>query len=460
MIVDTIHEFLPKKKEVEAESHSLQMVQKMRDRAKMLTLAHYNVNCGTIAWFMNRHVSTVQKWIQRSKIGGELCDKKRSGRPPVYDERTRLKTIAFYCQIEPLPGCSAWSLRWAENYLKEHPERVGYSMTHSTIQRILKSHSLRPHLHKYFLAITDPEFFPKMEHIVELYLKPPEYLFNFDECTALQAKSMLAPELPAIPNKPGYEEFEYRRNGTVDLMAFLNPKTGSVFGRCTPNHNTQTLIQVFKEHVYTLPLDEPIHYIMDNLNTHFNDEFCSAVADLSHVEYDPLKTGRERREWLQSEHKRIAIHFTPFHGSWLNMIEIWFGILNKKCLKHQSFESTELLRKAIEDFIEIWNTYFAHPFSWKYKGKGLHEKAINRFNKLLFIESKQMDITFLTKQLLLMTNIAKTYRDKVHTSVWKKLHDLVSEKTHYINSIINASTKHRQIAKANMALAQFRESLT
>ena len=124
----------------------------------------------------------------------------------------------------------------------------------------------------------------------------PEHLFNFDECTALQAKSTLAPELPAVPNKPRYEEFEYRRNGTIDLMAFLNPKTGKVFGRCTPNHNTQTLSRVFKEHVNTLPSDAPLHYIMDNLNTHFNDEFCKAVAELSNVTYDPLKTGLERSQ--------------------------------------------------------------------------------------------------------------------------------------------------------------------
>jgi len=83
----------------------------------------------------------------------------------------------------------------------------------------------------------------------------------------LQAKSTLAPELPVVFNKPRYEEFEYSRNGTIDLMAFLNPKTGKVFGRCTPNHNTQTLSRIFKEHVKTLPSDAPLHYIMDNLNT-------------------------------------------------------------------------------------------------------------------------------------------------------------------------------------------------
>ena len=455
MIIDTANEFLPDNHASKAKRQSAG-IRQIQKRAEMLVLAHGEVNLGTIAWFTNRHVTTVRKWIMRSKSGGELCDQERSGRPPVYNEKTQLKTIAFYCQASPMPGCNSWSLRWAENYLKEHREIIGCSMSHSTIQRILKSHGLRPHLHKYFLAITDPHFFPKMEHIVNLCLNPPEYLFSFDECTALQAKSTLAPELPAVSNKPNYEEFEYRRNGTIDLMAFLNPKTGKVFGRCTPNHNTQTLARVFKEHVNTMPSDAPLHYIMDNLNTHFNDELCKTVAELSNVTYDPLRTGRERRQWLQRENKRIVIHFTPFHGSWLNMIEIWFGILNKKCLKHQSFESVQVLQATIEEFVETWNTYFSHPFTWTYTGEGLHEKAITRFNKLLLIESKQMDITFLTKQLLLMSNIAKTYHKKVHTKVWKKLHDLFVDKREYINGIISASVKERQIAKAHMALDQFK----
>ena len=453
MIIDMANEFLPEAHDLNfSTKYQRARVKQIQERSKIVVLNYCEVDLRTIAWFMNRHVSTVRKWILRSKNGGELSDQKRNGRPPVYTEKTQLKTIAFYCQISPLPGCNTWSLRWAEKYLKEHSEILGFSMSHSTIQRILKNHALRPHLHKYFLTITDPDFFPKMEHIVGLYLHPPEYLFNFDECTSLQAKSPLAPDLPAAADKPRYEEFEYSRNGTTDLMAFLNPKTGEVFGRCTPNHNTQTLIRVFKEHVNTLPSHAPLHYIMDNLNTHFHNDFCKTVAQLSGVTYDPLKTGIERRGWLQRDDKRIVIHFVPFHGSWLNMIEIWFGILNKKCLKYQSFPSVQLLQEIIEEFIETWNRFFAHPFTWKYTGEGLHEKAITRFNKLLVIESNQMDIKSLTKQLLLMSNIAKTYHGKVNTAVWKQLDDLIVDKKDYIHSIISSATKERQIIKAQNAL--------
>ena len=94
-------------------------------------------------------------------------------------------------------------------------------MSHSTIQRILKKHALRPHMHKYFLAITDPDFFPKMEPIIDLYLHQPEYLFNFDECTALQAKSPLAPELPAAFNKSRYEEFEHHHDTQGPILLLI-----------------------------------------------------------------------------------------------------------------------------------------------------------------------------------------------------------------------------------------------
>jgi len=422
-----------------------------QQRSQMAALHECGIDVKPISLFVNRHITTVRRWIARAKNDGDIHDQKRKGRPAVYPEQIRLKTIAFYCQVSPLPGCGTWSFRWAEKYLKNHSEIIDCSMSHSTIQRILKSHAIRPHLNKYFLAITDPDFFPKMDHIINLNLNPPEYLFNFDECTGIQATNPLAPILPASENKPRYEDPSYSRNGTTDLLAFLNPKTGKVFGRCCANHNTQTLVRVFKEHVYTLPPDALLHYIMDNLSTHFHNDFCATVAELSKVAYVPLKTGIERRQWLQSDHKRIVIHFVPFHGSWLNMIEIWFGILYKRFLKHHPHRSDLFLAETISKSIEMWNDVFAHPFTWKYTGEGLHEKVIARFNKQLIIENRQMDIKFLTKQLLLMSNIFHTYPHKAQTEEWKQLCDLVGEKRDYLYSIINSDTKESRIDKAHQA---------
>lgn len=421
-------------------------------RVEIATLHHAAIHPHRIAWFTDSHQRTVSRWVVRIEEGEPITDRARSGRPLLFSEEARLKTIAFFCQTPALPGCARWTLRDAERHFASHPAVIGCGMSRSAISRLLAEHALRPHMRKYFLQITDPEFFSKMDHIIGLYVDPPEHLFCFDECTGVQAVERLAPNLPPTIGHPLAKEFQYRRHGTTDVMAFLKPSTGDVFGRCTDNHTTATLSHVFSEHVQLQPADAALHYICDNLSTHFNDEFCTTVAALSDVEYTPLKTGIERRLWLQSESKRIAVHFTPFHGSWLNMVEIWFGILADKCLKDRSFESRKALVRRIEDFMQTWNEHLAHPFSWTYRGEGLHGKAVRRFARFLFMESSQMEIRFLTKQLQLMTNIAQEYCDQVDIEDWQKLYDLVVEKESYLHRIIVAGPKERQRAKAEHAL--------
>ena len=362
----------------------------------------------------------------------------------------------MYCQQSPpLPGIYHWSLRDAEQHFQQHPQTVGGAISRSTIQRILGEHSLQPHRSRYYLQITDPDFFPKMEQIVDLYLNPPENLYCFDECTCIQALKRLTPNLPPQAGQPRLEDFNYLRNGTTDLLAFLNPATGRVFGRCTGDHNRHTLSRVFTEHVQTHPSDTVIHYIMDNLSSHFHDDFCSRVAELSAVPYPTLKNSAQRRQWLQSEDKRIVVHFLPFHASWLNLVEIWFGILKNKCLKYDHFYSVDQLKTSISDFIETWNRSFAHPFKWSYTGEGLHAKAVRRFCRLLIIETDQMDSKFLKSQLLLMGNIAGRYLDLIPHADWMQLLELAAQKRSYISSIIEKETGPRRKKSAQKALEQF-----
>jgi hypothetical protein len=149
----------------------------------------------TASVFTETHVRTVQRWVFRTNGGHPLTDMPRCGRPRFFSDSRRLMTIAVYCQkCPPLPGIYRWSLRDAHRYFKEHPECVGGSISRATIQRILAGHALRPHRSKYYLQITDPDFFPRMEHIIGCYLNPPENLYCYDECTCIQA---LTPNLPA-----------------------------------------------------------------------------------------------------------------------------------------------------------------------------------------------------------------------------------------------------------------------
>ena len=98
---------------------------RVQQRSQMAALHGYGIHAQTISWFVNRHITTVRRWISRVKIDGNIHDQKRDGRPPAYSEKIKLKTIAFYCQVSPLPDCGTWSFRWAEKYLKEHSEIIG-----------------------------------------------------------------------------------------------------------------------------------------------------------------------------------------------------------------------------------------------------------------------------------------------------------------------------------------------
>jgi transposase len=433
---------------------------RLEQRAAIVALSRGNFPPGVVSVFTKTHPSTARRWICRVEEGETLIDLPRCGRPRKFSEQARLMTIAVYCQqAPPLPGLHLWSLRDAQRFFKEHTDSIGGPISHATIQRILQEHALRPHRRKYYLQITDPDFFPKMEHIIACYLKPPENLYCFDECTCIQALKRLTPNLPAGSDQPVWEDFEYERNGVCDLLAFLNPATGTVYGRCTNNHDRHTLCEVFRSHIESHPSDAVIHYIMDNLTTHYHDDFCQTIAELSGVEYSPLATGDERRRWLQSESKRIVVHFVPFHASWLNMVEIWFGILKSKCLKYDQFLSLEQLRAAIIAFIDTWNKFFAHPFKWSYTGEGLYAKAVRRFCRLLSIKTAQMDAKFLTSQLSLMSNIAESYVKSIPAADWLQLLDLAAQSDEYINNIIEMETAPNRHKKARQAYARFEKTV-
>lgn len=404
-----------------------------------------------IAWLMNRHVSTVNRWQNQFEKGFGLTDKSRIGRPSTYHTATRYRILSFYCQACPLAGYSSWKLRTAEEYLAENPDLLGCSPSHATIQRILSSHLLAPHRHKYFLQIRDPDFFPKMESILPFLLDPPEFFFLFDESPNLQALQRKDPPLPSRNGKPACKGYDYTRHGTTDLMMFLQMKTGLGFGQCTQDHSTETLISVFKQHVRRQPSGSQLFYLMDNLYPHFNDQFCATVAELSGEHYSALKTGAKRRCWLQSRDKRIVVLFTPYHGSWLNPVEIWFSILQSQCLRHRDFLSVPHLTETIYLFIDTWNKHYCHPFDWTYTGVDLHRKAVRRFIQFLNLQPPTTDSKFLADELSLMHNLVRNYRDRVPEKHWSELRALFAASQPFVSNILEnepGPKRRRRLAKA------------
>ncbi len=300
-----------------------------------------------------------------------------------------------------------------------------------------------------------------MEHLVAMYMNPPRYLFFFDECPGIQLLKRLTPDLQTEKMKKRLEEFEYIRHGTMDVFAFLNHADGKVYAECHGNHKTTILVETFRRHVSRFPETEELHYVMDNLSSHRGYPFCQAVAQLSAVECPSekeLNTQTKRVEWLQSEKKRVVIHFTPYHGSWLNLIEIWFGIMGGKVLS-ESFGSPEAFKTAFDAFLEQWNCLLAHPFNWSYDGKGLHELAVKRFTKMLHHSADQMELRLLTKMFMLMTNLLNNYFLKVSENSWEQLAETVSLRHETITKNIENEDGPKRKKKVEKALKDLTETL-
>jgi transposase len=298
---------------------------------------------------------TVAKWINRfskSKPIASLLDRHRPGRPRCYQGAFRQQIIALACQAPDelgLKGLSHWSLRDIAGFIPRFLKAQS-RVSHETVRQILKSSLLKPHRIRYYLCRTDPQFVEKATKILNLYDKhrqDPEafHLVCFDELTGIQALQRKHPTLPMMPGRIERQEFEYIRHGTRCLMSAFMVASGKVFARVYINRKRPRFMLFLDGLVDSLRDKKQIHIILDNLNTH---------------------RGEEIDDWLQSKRGRVLFHYTPFHGSWLNQVEIWFSILKRKCLKRGSFTSTDDLKHNMLRFIGLWNRYYAHPFNWTY----------------------------------------------------------------------------------------------
>ncbi len=272
---------------------------------------------------------------------------------------------------------SHWSLDdLAYQILKDAHYR---DMSRSTIQRILAEADLQPHRSRYWLKSHDADFEAKTLDICDLYLKAlslyarGELVISVDEKTSIQALERLHATLTALPGRVERREFEYRRHGTRCLIGSLVVPTGQILGSVTARRGRWDFVRHIRDVVVQFPHVKRFHWVMDNLNTHWTLELCRYFAVESGCwvkgQEKRLRTGKERRALLTSGCGRHVVHFTPKHGSWLNQIEIWFGVLSRRVLRRGDFTSVADLTKKILAYIAYYNAHFAHPYEWTYTGK-------------------------------------------------------------------------------------------
>ncbi|MEV0368836.1 IS630 family transposase [Streptomyces sp. NPDC050636] len=252
--------------------------------------------------------------------------------------RARVITLT---RMTPLDGTglSHWSTRELAKYLK-WAESITVSWHY--IARAWREESLKPHRSGTFKISKDAAFAEKVADAIGLYLAPTggAVVLSVDEKTQIQALDRTQPVLPVAFAASEKRTADYVRHGTTNLFAALNVTTGEVLGECRPPRNGKDFLAFLKKAVKPHAAKD-IHVVLDNLSTH---------------------TTPEVREWL-SKNPHVHFHFTPVGSSWLNQIEIWFGILTRQSICRGTFSSVHVLIKQIRDYINSWNTT-AKPFTW------------------------------------------------------------------------------------------------
>jgi transposase len=182
----------------------------------------------------------------------------------------------------------------------------------------------------------------KIRDVVGLYLNPPEraVVLCVDEKSQVQALDRTAPILPLRPAIPERQTHDYVRHGTTTLFAALEVATGRVTDACYPRHRHEESLRFLRQVAKAYPRRQQ-HIVVDNYATHKHPDVLA---------------------WL-GQHPRITLYFTPTSGSWLNMVEIFFGIITRQAIRRGTFTSVKDLIGAIGTFIDGWNER-CEPFTW------------------------------------------------------------------------------------------------
>lgn len=259
--------------------------------------------------------------------------------------------VKIACEMPDRVGVSLSQWDCLELAHKLIDDGVVENISPQTVARILQNHKLKPWRHHLWLSpkvSRDAAFANTVQEIVRLYtrkLASWEMVLCVDEKTSLQPRTRTMETRPAKPGLPIRLEHEYQRKGALNLFAGFDTRTGKVYAT-TAERKRQVEFIAFLEHLdKEIPRSiTSIHIVLDNLRMH---------------------KGKLVKAWL-AKHPRFIFHYTPVHCSWMNQVEQWFSILQRKRLSIADFADKKQLAQRLMAYIAHWNKH-AHPFNWSTK---------------------------------------------------------------------------------------------
>jgi transposase len=336
-------------------------------RAEILLRYHGGETVSRIAAALRTNRPRVERCIAKAlELGarGALQDLPGRGRHPTLTAEARAWVVALACQ-KPKELGYAQEL-WTTSLLARHVRQQGGAAGHGSLQhlargtvsKILRAQPVQPHKIEYYLERRDAEFDVKMKQVLHVYRQvelwhqagaPGELtaVLSYDEKPGIQALENTAPDLPPVPGRHATvgRDHEYVRHGTLSLLAGIDLWNGEVLGLVRERHRSAEFIEFLRLLDTRYPAKARIRLVLDNHSAHLS---------------------RETRTFLGTRPNRFEFTFTPTHGSWLNLIESFFGKMARTLLRGIRVKSKEELKTRIEMYLREVNE---EPviFRWKYK---------------------------------------------------------------------------------------------
>lgn len=321
---------------------------------------HHHISRGTV-------VLCIRKCLQ-SGLETALQELPRSGKPRQLPDDAKAWVRHCACQKPKDLGYSheLWTYKLLTAHIREHCIDAGHPALHklsrSKLHRILSEGELRPHKIRYYVERRDPAFESKMANVLHVY-KEVEIVndgllrgevralgmttISYDEKPGIQALAVTTADRPPVPGKHSrhLRDYEYKRLGTVSLLAGLDLHSGRVIETISNTHKSADFITFLKKLDEAYPVQQKIRLVLDNHSAHIS---------------------RQTRDYLDSVQQRFVFVFTPTHGSWLNLVENFFSKMTRSMLRGIRVASKQELIDRIHQYFEEVN---ADPvvFRWKYK---------------------------------------------------------------------------------------------